>query len=140
MTQKQITLVKSSWRLLRDLDQTQVGDLFYSKLFLDHPELRRMFPKEMSGQNQKLIATLHAMVTRLDDINHLQQELTDLAQRHVEYGVRPKHYQYVGAALLWTLESGLGDDWTPATAEAWTTCYQLISGTMIAAAEHTTND
>ncbi len=140
MTQKQITLVKNSWRLLRDLDQTQVGDLFYSKLFLDHPELRRLFPKDMSGQYQKLIATLHAMIMRLDHMDNLEQELTELAQRHVQYGVRPKHYQHVGAALLWTLESGLGDDWTPPVAEAWTILYKLISTTMIEAAEHTTND
>jgi len=36
----------------------------------------------------------------------------------------------VGAALLWTLEQGLGHAWTPAVAAAWTEVYQLLSGIM----------
>ena len=29
----------------------------------------------------------------------------------------------VGASLLWTLEKGLGEAWTPELAEAWTVAY-----------------
>jgi hypothetical protein len=32
-----------------------------------------------------------------------------LAKRHVGYGAKAEHYPVVGAALLWTLEKGLGD-------------------------------
>jgi hemoglobin-like flavoprotein len=31
-----------------------------------------------------------------------------LAKRHVDYGVKAADYTPVGAALLWTLEQGLG--------------------------------
>ena len=40
----------------------------------------------------------------------------------------------VGAALLWTLEKGLGDGWTPQVAEAWTAAYGTLSGYMISEA------
>ena len=34
------------------------------------------------------------------------------------------------AALLWTLEKGLGDQFTPSVKEAWATVYGLLAGTM----------
>jgi len=40
----------------------------------------------------------------------------------------------VGSALLWTLEKGLGDGWTPEVASAWTTAYGTLSGFMISEA------
>jgi hemoglobin-like flavoprotein len=54
-----------------------------------------------------------------------------LAIRHVDYGVRPGHYAPVGAALLWTLEQGLGADFTPEIAEAWRAAYGVLSTEMI---------
>jgi nitric oxide dioxygenase len=41
----------------------------------------------------------------------------------------------VGAALLWTLERGLGQAWTPAVASAWSEVYRLLSDIMRNAAE-----
>ena len=60
--------------------------------------------------------------------------LEKLAIGHVPYGVKAEHYDKVGAALLWTLEQGLGESWTPETAEAWTETYKIVASTMINAA------
>jgi hypothetical protein len=57
-----------------------------------------------------------------------------LAKRHVSYGAKAEHYPVVGAALLWTLEKGLGDGWTPEVADAWGTAYGTLSGYMISEA------
>ena len=57
-----------------------------------------------------------------------------LAKRHVGYGVKAADYAPVGAALLWTLEQGLGEQWTPALAAAWRAAYTLLSEFMIAEA------
>jgi hemoglobin-like flavoprotein len=48
--------------------------------------------------------------------------------------VKARHYPVVGAALLWTLEQGLGDNWTPEVADAWATAYSTLSGYMISEA------
>ena len=42
--------------------------------------------------------------------------------------------QFRRAALLWTLEKGLGDGWTPEVADAWGTAYGTLSGYMISEA------
>ncbi len=85
----------------------------------------------MGDQYKKLIDILSAMVARLENIGSLEQEIFDMAKRHEGYGVQPKHYDMVGAALLWTLERGLGNDWNEDTAEAWVACYGIIAGQMV---------
>jgi len=49
-------------------------------------------------------------------------------------GVSVEQYVPVGAALLWTLEKGLGEAFTPEIREAWATTYRVLAGTMIEAA------
>ena len=56
----------------------------------------------------------------------------DLAKRHVGYGVAREHYALVGSALLWTLEQGLADEFTPALRAAWEAAYSALSEVMIA--------
>lgn len=121
--------------MLRDVDPALIADLFYTRLFLEHPGLRKLFPADMSSQHQKLISMLQVVVARLDHFDSLTTDLANLAQRHVQYGVVPEQYKYVGAALLWTLERSLGAGWTPEVADAWKTCYQMLSQAMINAVE-----
>lgn len=135
LTQQQIKLIKQSWRNFRNVPPAVVGDLFYSKLFADHPAVRKMFPKDMNDQYRKLVDMLTTIVIRLDNIGTLTEEIDAMARRHAGYGVKPAHYKIVGAALLWTLEKGLGSDWNEEVKEAWRTCYTVLAETMIRAAE-----
>jgi hemoglobin-like flavoprotein len=131
MTAEQTILIKKTWKMFRSIDPALVGDAFYSKLFSDTPALRKMFPKNMNEQYRKLMDMLSTVVARLDNLNELTDDIAAMAQRHVQYGVRPAHYKLVGKALLWTLEQGLGNDWTEEVKEAWITCYTILSETMI---------
>jgi hemoglobin-like flavoprotein len=131
MTSEQILLVKKSWRVFRGISPATVGDLFYSKLFTDNPALRKMFPKDMQPQYQKLIDMLNAVVMRIEKLDGLNEDIAAMAQRHVQYGVRPAHYKLIGTALLWTLQKGLGSDWNEEVKNAWATCYKILADTMI---------
>ena len=137
MNQEQIKLVKQSWKLFRNIDPALVGDLFYSKLFTDNPQVKKMFPKDMTQQYNKLIDMITVIVIRLDHLDMLTGDIAAMAQRHVGYGVKTEHYKLVGDALLWTLEKGLGHDWTPEVKDAWETCYNLLAGIMITASSET---
>jgi hypothetical protein len=57
-----------------------------------------------------------------------------LGRRHAGYGVKDEHYATVAAALLWTLEQGLGARFTPDVREAWSAAYGLLASTMQSAA------
>ncbi len=131
MTTEEIILIKRTWKLFRDIDPAVVGDTFYSKLFLDNPSIRKMFPKDMNQQYQKIIDMLSTVVARLDHLEDLSGEIASMGQRHVSYGVKPAQYQKVGEALLWTLEQGLGKDFTPEVKDAWAKCYTTLATAMI---------
>jgi hemoglobin-like flavoprotein len=112
----------------------QAAALFYGRLFETAPELRALFTGDMKAQGRKLMTAIATVVNGLDDLDAIAPAVCDLAKRHVAYGVRPEHYAPVGAALLWTLEQGLGGDFTPAVSAAWTAAYAALSDMMIAAA------
>ena len=129
-----IALIKKSWIDVRKIKPEILGDVFYTKLFYDNPELRKMFPQEMEEQNKKLIDMLNIIIERLENLNELKGEIIAVAKRHVDYGVKTEHYNMVGAALLWTLKKALGKEWTDELKTAWINCYNVLSGTMITAA------
>mgnify|MGYP006184398059 CR=1 FL=1 len=133
LTQEQIVLVKRTWRILRAIDPKIIAGTFYAKLFNDYPRLKRMFPKDMEPQYVKLMDMLSAIISRLDRISELSEEMAAMAERHVGYGVKPEHYSMVGKALLWTLEKGLGTDWTTEVQLAWETAYTQLADAMIQA-------
>ncbi len=133
MTPEQIHLVQSSFEKVAPIADDAAA-LFYGRLFEIAPEVRPLFKGDMADQGRKLMMTLGTVVRSLDRLDSVMPAVTALAIRHVSLGVEPQHYQPVGAALLWTLQQGLGDAFTPDTPEAWAKAYGLLSSAMIAAA------
>jgi nitric oxide dioxygenase len=130
MTQEQIELVQQSFAKVAPISET-AAVLFYDRLFEIAPQVKAMFPTEMAEQRRKLMATLAVVVNGLGNLETILPAASALATRHVGYGTKAEHYPIVGAALLWTLEKGLGDAWTREVADAWTTAYATLSGFMI---------
>lgn len=136
MTPEQVGLVKNSWTMVTPMAQ-QAGELFYGRLFELDPALEPMFKNERSEQVRKLMASLNMVVMSLDRLESILPNVQELGRRHVDYGVKDEHYDTVGAALLWTLEQGLGDAFTPEVKDAWTTAYVSLAGVMKEAAAET---
>ncbi len=88
----------------------------------------------MTAQGEKLMAAISTVVANLDDLGAVVPVAEELAKRHVRYGVRAQHYAPVGAALLWALGQGLGDDFTADVGAAWAAAYATLSSVMVAAA------
>ena len=130
MTPDQITLVQQSFAKVAPISE-QAAVLFYGRLFEIAPKVKSMFPADLTEQRKKLMATLAVVVNGLGNLESVLPAASALARRHVSYGAKAEHYPVVGAALLWTLEKGLGDAWTPEVAEAWTAAYATLSGFMI---------
>lgn len=129
MTPEQIDIVKKSWQDVLPM-RAKAAELFYSKLFEMDPALKQLFTGNMTEQGRKLMQMLNTVVEKLDKLNELLPEVRDLAQRHVQYGVKDSDYDTVGGAFLWTLKAGLGDAFTPTVAEAWNTAYTALSDAM----------
>ncbi len=133
MKPEQVKLVQESFAKVEPIAAT-AADLFYDRLFEIAPDVRPMFPDNMSEQKTKLMDMLGTAVNNLHQVEAIVPAVQELGRKHVGYGVKNEHYDQVGAALLWTLEKGLGDAFTPPVKEAWTATYGTLAGVMQEAA------
>lgn len=129
MTPRQIDLVQDSFAQVKPIAEA-AADLFYARLFLLDPGLRGMFKNDMKKQGQMLMSMIGAAVGGLRNLETLSPVVRQLGARHTGYGVKPEHYETVGAALLWTLDKGLKEQFTPEVREAWASAYQLLADVM----------
>jgi NAD(P)H-flavin reductase/hemoglobin-like flavoprotein len=129
-----IAALKKSWA-----DVAAHGDevplYFYSHLFVSHPDLRQMFPIQMTGQRDKLVAALGHIVSNVDQLDDVVPFIQQLGRDHRRFSVATEHYAAVGASLLATLHKFLGPTWTSELADSWAEAYGLVAKVMVAAAE-----
>ncbi len=130
MTPQQITLVQATFADVKPI-ATTAAELFYNRLFTLDPSLRPLFKGDMGQQGQMLMSMIGAAVSGLKDLERLAPVVRQLGARHVRYGVQAQHYATVGSALLWTLDQGLGEKFTPDVRDAWTQAYTLLSDVML---------
>jgi hemoglobin-like flavoprotein len=132
MTPAQIALVKESWAKVMPISE-KAAELFYGRLFETYPEVQPYFKGDMQDQGRKLMAMINTAVNGLDNLGPLVPAVQEMGKRHVGYGVKDEDYDKVAVSLLWTLEQGLGEDFTPETKEAWTVMYTTVADVMKAA-------
>jgi hemoglobin-like flavoprotein len=130
MNSDQVALIRYSFGKITPIAE-EAAALFYGRLFEIAPDVKPLFRGDMKEQGRKLIATLALVVDGLADLETIVPAASALAKAHVAYGVRAEHYAPVGVALLWTLERGLGEEWSPNLAAAWTSAYTMLSDYMI---------
>jgi hemoglobin-like flavoprotein len=134
MSPEQKALVKETWRKIMPVADA-AARLFYDRLFELDETTRPLFKTtDLAEQRRKLIQALTTVVQGLDQLDALVPTIADLGRRHAQFGVRHAHYDAVGAALLWTLEQGLGSGWTPEVKVAWSGAYALVADVMRTAA------
>jgi len=134
MRPEQIALVQNSFSQISPIAD-QAAALFYQRLFELDPALKSLFKGNMAEQGKKLMQMIGVAVNGLTRLDEIVPAVRQLGKRHVGYGVTPAHYETVGAALIWTLELGLGTSFTPQVKDAWVTAYTLLSSAMIDAAK-----
>ena len=129
MTPEQKHLVQTSFEKIAPLADL-AGELFYARLFKLDPSLRSLFKGDIKEQAKKLMRMIATAVNGLDRMGELLPAVADLGRRHGAYGVKDKDYDTVGSALLWTLEQGLKDDFTPQVKAAWAEVYGVLADVM----------
>lgn len=134
MSPEQIELVQRTWRKVMPIGDI-AAELFYGKLFSLDPTIRLLFTGDMKDQGRNLTAMISIAVGGLARLENVARAVRDLGRRHASYGVQPRHYPIVGAALLWTLEKCLGEAFTAEVKLAWSEAYGVLANTMQGAVE-----
>jgi hemoglobin-like flavoprotein len=141
LTESDRKAVRQSFRLVVPIADT-AADLFYKRLFELKPDYRRLFADDIAAQKRKLLRMLAFIVRSLDykdtewrdDVppeQDLMLVVLALGRRHSDlYRIPSESYAFVGEALLWTLDYGLGEAFTQEVRGAWTRLYTLLAQTM----------
>ena len=130
MTPQEIKLVQASFSKVAPISAI-AADLFYTRLFQIAPDVRRFFPDDLAEQKKKLTAMLATVVGGLAHLDILMPAVQALGRRHAGYGVAGAQFASFGAALLWTLDQVLGNDFTPEVRDAWANVYDALAQAMI---------
>jgi hemoglobin-like flavoprotein len=133
MTPSDIALIRSGFRSLAGAPDALAGT-FYARLFELDPGLRPLFKGDMTEQGRKLVMVLAHVVQALDRLDAIVADVRSLGRRHAAYGVEPRHYDTVGAALLDALAARLGAAFDAEARAAWARAYTVLAGVMITAA------
>ncbi|WP_299048680.1 globin family protein [uncultured Polaribacter sp.] len=134
LTERKKRLVQSSFTKVAPIAD-KAAEIFYNKLFEMDPALKSLFKGDIKEQGAKLMSMIATAVNGLDNLDSIVPAVQNLGKNHVKYGVEESHYDTVGGALLYTLETGLGDDFTPDVKDAWTEVYNTLATVMKDAAK-----
>jgi len=134
MEAKTIELVQSTFKDVVPIADT-AAEIFYDKLFELDPALKPMFKGDMKEQGAKLMSMIGTAVNGLNNLEAIVPAVQNLGKNHVGYGVKDSHYDTVANALLFTLDKGLGEKFTPEVKTAWTEVYTVLATTMKDAAK-----
>ncbi|MDD8017303.1 MAG: globin domain-containing protein [Bacteroidota bacterium] len=129
MTQEQKKLVQISFASLHN-QTDRLSDLLYKKLFELEPKTQVLFHGDMKDQEQRLIRMLHIAVDDINDPQLIQPKLYTLGMIHHSYGIEAHHYTSFGEALIYSLRTMLGKEFTPQLEEAWRAAYRYLASTM----------
>jgi hemoglobin-like flavoprotein len=130
ITDAQIELVQSSFQHVLPIADA-AGVMLYERIFTLAPSARALFDDDIRPQAKRLMAAVKTVVDGLDSLDAVAPFLIRLGARHGRYGVQPEHFDVGGAALMWTLEQGLGDQFTPEVRDAWTAAWTIIADAML---------
>lgn len=137
MTPEHERLIRDSWRQFEPMARP-LARVFYNHLFELDPGTQPLFAStDMDAQGLKFWQMLAEIVRVLDEPDELVSQVAALGRRHFGYGVTNDQYEVVGAALLWTLEQGLGPAFTQEVREAWAEAYLVLATVMRRSAART---
>lgn len=116
----------------------RLAEEFYANLFEMAPQVRGMFPEDMSGQMQKMTDVLLGAIAQIatGDTVELEETLRRLGATHrTRYGVESEHYGYIGHALTRAVREVAGPAYSGSLSSSWIALYQWVAAHMIAGAD-----
>lgn len=115
-------------------------DAFFTRLFSQHPQLRSMFPADLTLQKVRMAASLSLLFRNIDCLGTLEPILMELGAQHARWGVRPEHYPIVRDALLWAIEQTAQPAWGHQLRADWNEAIGRIAALMLKGAAAATLD
>ncbi len=111
-----------------------ITDLFYSKLFTQHPELQHVFnmANQAHGEQSRALAeSVFMYATHIDALQNLGPMVNHIAHKHASLQVAPEHYPIVGKYLLEAIQDHLNLEAVHPVLQAWAEAYAQLADIFI---------
>lgn len=125
LTLRQLLLIKLSWSQLSNR-LGSFGEEFYTILFTRTPSLRPMFQEDMAQQEEKFSVMMNFIVSKIQFLDSIEEELKEMGVRHRGYGVRKEHYQSAQEAIIEALKIISQENAEEETLQAWREALSLL--------------
>jgi nitric oxide dioxygenase len=123
-------LIQSAFHLI-DTSSIDFSNLFYQLLFKRKPQLRSIFPSDLTRQKMKFLNTLNIIVNGCMVLHKMEHTIEALGEMHRPFKASPEDYEAVGEALIESLQEHCSKNWSPETAIAWRKIYRYIADIMM---------
>lgn len=136
MTPESISRVQASFIEVSKTPR-ELASRFYEELFAAAPQLRLLFPPDMTSLQGHFEAALALVVRNLEDVQALQQPLRELGAQHVLWRAQPADYLLVREALIRAIRRSSAG-WSDSLEQDWRLAITAIVVPMLqGAAVHT---
>jgi len=125
----QIRLVQHSFTRLAP-DAEQIADLCCARLFQLDPALRALLPNDLREPKRAAVRWFARVVADLHEPTRWHGAVRELGRQPLLSTLEARHYDTFGSALIWTLERGLGEEFTFDVLGAWVSFYAQLRQTL----------
>lgn len=130
MTEDQIARVRACFDELTPRTP-ELADRFHARLFATNPQMRPLFPRDLSSHKQDFAAGLRQVVKNLNRLDALSASLMEIGSRQERSGWTPGHFGVARQALLATIRDIAGPRWTPELESDWTEALNTVVSLML---------
>jgi len=103
----------------------QLASRFYEELFTTAPNLRPLFPGDLTSLQGHFEAAIALVIRNLDEMRALRESLQKLGAQHVHWGARPEDYVAAREALIAAVRA-LAPEWNGRLEQHWRTAITAI--------------
>jgi len=128
---EQVQLVRASFTKILG-NPKHITFEFYENLFRVRPDLRSLFPSDMTEQRKKFLDALRMLLGAVQRLDSMDRAVRTLGVRHRKMGVCPAYFPVFRDAFIAALSEEQCDDFTEEVRVAWGLCFDLIGEKMMA--------
>lgn len=130
--------IRTSWEVMATSGMENMM-MFYDKLFEIAPQVRPMFPEDLTKQSEKLAYTITYVVSNIDRLEEIKESIEDLGRIHNKLEIPADYYPPVKEALIWTIQQKMGGEYSDSIGKSWDTALDMLANIMINAPEKREN-
>ncbi len=133
ISEKTLEIVKSTSPILAKEGEA-ITQLFYKKLFANHPELKNIFnmTNQSKGEQARALAdSIFQYAVHIDKLEALGDAVNRIAHKHASLQVAPEHYPIVGKFLLEAIQEHLSLPDNDPVLTAWAEAYGALAAIFV---------